>query len=60
MNDLLSDKSVIFFDVGFTIDYPAFGDWMFTNIFNEKSAGRLTRDIDHGAHGWTYEDKKND
>ncbi len=26
MHDLLSDKSVIFFDVGYTIDYPASGD----------------------------------
>jgi putative hydrolase of the HAD superfamily len=35
MHDLLSDKSVIFFDVGYTIDYPASGDWMFTNRFYE-------------------------
>jgi len=35
MNDFLSDKHVIFFDVGYTIDYPASGDWMFTNRFYE-------------------------
>ena len=28
MNGFLSDKQVIFFDVGYTIDYPASGDWM--------------------------------
>ena len=43
MHDLLSDKSVIFFDVGYTIDYPASGDWMFTNLFYEIAGDRLKR-----------------
>ena len=33
MLDLLNDKKVIFFDVGYTLDKPASGDWMFTNQF---------------------------
>ncbi len=41
MLELLSDKSVIFFDVGYTITYPASGDWMFTNRFFEIAADRL-------------------
>ena len=41
MNDFLSDKHVIFFDVGYTIDYPASGDWMFTNRFYELAGERL-------------------
>ena len=41
MLELLSDKKVIFFDVGFTIDYPASGDWMFTNRFYEIAAEGL-------------------
>ena len=28
MNKVLVGKKVIFFDVGYTIDYPASGDWM--------------------------------
>ena len=32
MRDILSEKSVIFFDVGYTIDYPASGDWMLTKL----------------------------
>ena len=43
MLDLLSDKYVIFFDVGYTLDYPASGDWMFTNRFYELAGERLTR-----------------
>jgi putative hydrolase of the HAD superfamily len=43
MHDLLSDKSVIFFDVGYTIDYPASGDWMFTDRFNEIAGERLKK-----------------
>ena len=43
MYNLLSDKSVIFFDVGYTIDYPASGDWVFTNRFYEISADKLNR-----------------
>lgn len=41
MQEILSGKSVIFFDVGYTIDYPASGDWMFTNLFNEIAGNRL-------------------
>ena len=29
----LKEKKVIFFDVGYTLDKPASGDWMFTNRF---------------------------
>ena len=38
---LLSDKKVIFFDVGYTLDMPASGDWMFTNRFLQESGIRL-------------------
>ena len=43
MRELLADKSVIFFDVGYTIDYPASGDWVFTNRFYESAADKLNR-----------------
>ena len=43
MHELLSDKSVIFFDVGYTIDYPASGDWMFTKRFYEIAGERVKR-----------------
>ena len=43
MQELLSDKSVIFFDVGYTIDYPASGDWMFTKKFYGIASDRLNR-----------------
>ena len=43
MRELLSEKSVIFFDVGYTIDYPASGDWMFTKRFYEVAGERLRR-----------------
>ena len=43
MNGFLSDKHVIFFDVGYTIDYPASGDWMFTNRFYEIAGERLKK-----------------
>lgn len=43
MNELLSDKSVLFLDVGYTIDYPASGDWMFTNRFYALAGDRLKR-----------------
>ena len=29
----ICDKKAIFFDVGYTLDRPASGDWMFTNRF---------------------------
>ncbi len=41
MNKVLVGKKVIFFDVGYTIDYPASGDWMFTCKFNEVAGGRI-------------------
>ena len=41
MQKILLDKSVIFFDVGYTIDYPASGDWMFTKRFYEIAGERL-------------------
>lgn len=43
MHELLKDKSVIFFDVGYTIDHPASGDWMFTNRFYEIAGERLEK-----------------
>ena len=51
MLELLSDKSVIFFDVGYTIEYPASGDWMITNKFCELAAERLTRCTDEQIGG---------
>ena len=41
MNVHLPENSVIFFDVGYTIDYPASGDWMFTRRFYELAGKRL-------------------
>ena len=41
MIPILRDKKVIFFDVGYTLDRPASGDWMFTNRFLEEAGGRL-------------------
>ena len=41
MHELLSDKSVLFLDVGYTIDYPASGDWMFTKRFYALAGARL-------------------
>ena len=38
---LLKDKSVIFFDVGYTLVRPASGDWMFTNRFRELGGEKL-------------------
>ena len=38
---LLKDKEVIFFDVGYTLDKPASGDWMFTNRFLELAGKKL-------------------
>lgn len=35
MMNILKNKKVIFFDVGYTLDYPASGDWMIINKFNE-------------------------
>ena len=33
MTELLKTKKAVFFDVGYTLDYPASGDWMLTNKF---------------------------
>ena len=41
MLDLLKDKKVIFFDVGYTLDAPASGDWMFTRRFLELAGEKL-------------------
>ncbi len=41
MLDILRDKKVIFFDVGYTLDMPASGDWMFTNKFLELAGEKL-------------------
>ena len=41
MFNLLKDKRVIFFDVGYTLDAPASGDWMFTNRFLELAGVKL-------------------
>ena len=43
MRELLSDKSVIFFDVGYTIDYPASGDWVFTKLFYKSAADKINQ-----------------
>ena len=37
----LRDKKVIFFDVGYTLDRPASGDWMFTNRFLAEAGDAL-------------------
>ena len=43
----LRDKKVIFFDVGYTLDRPASGDWMLTNRFlKEAGDGLQTRSKD--------------
>lgn len=43
MLDVLKDKKVIFFDVGYTLDYPASGDWMFTKKFYKIVGDKLSR-----------------
>ena len=58
MLNLLKDKEVIFFDVGYTLDAPASGDWMFTNQFlelageklNQRTAAEIQRARDAGLH----------
>jgi len=35
MHEVLYGKKVIFFDVGYTLDYPLSGDWILTNKFYE-------------------------
>lgn len=41
MLDILRDKKVVFFDVGYTLDRPASGDWMFTKQFLELTGEKL-------------------
>lgn len=41
MIQLLQNKKVVFFDVGYTLDMPASGDWMFTNRFLAEAGDRL-------------------
>ena len=43
----LRDKKVIFFDVGYTLDMPASGDWMFTNRFLQEAGNQLKACSDH-------------
>ena len=43
MIEALKDKKFIFFDVGYTLDYPASGDWMFTKKFYEIVGDRLNK-----------------
>ena len=40
---MLKDKKVIFFDVGYTLDYPLSGDWMFTKKFYELVDDKLNK-----------------
>ena len=37
----LENKTVLFFDIGYTLDMPASGDWMFTNLFLQEAGERL-------------------
>ena len=49
----LKDRKVIFFDVGYTLDMPASGDWMFTKKFLEEAGDRLkTLSDEEIGHGW--------
>lgn len=41
LHNILKNKKVIFFDVGYTLDYPASGDWMFTKKFYEVLGDKL-------------------
>ncbi len=41
MIQLLRDKKAVFFDIGYTLDMPASGDWMFTNRFLKEAGSRL-------------------
>lgn len=43
MLEALKDKKLIFFDVGYTLDYPASGDWMFTKKFYRTVGDRLSK-----------------
>lgn len=41
MIEILKTKKAIFFDVGYTLDYPASGDWMLTNKFYKIAGERF-------------------
>lgn len=43
MIELLKRKKVIFFDVGYTLDYPSSGDWIFTEKFHEVAGKRAAQ-----------------
>ena len=43
MIELLKNKKVIFFDVGYTLDYPSSGDWMFTDKFYQLVGDKLNK-----------------
>lgn len=43
MIELLKNRKVIFFDVGYTLDYPLSGDWMFTKKFYELVDDKLNK-----------------
>ena len=46
MHEILKDKSVVFFDAGYTLIYPASGSWLFTNKFNEVAGDRMQQHSD--------------
>lgn len=43
MLNILKDKKVIFFDIGYTMDYPRTGDWMFMNRFMELAGEKIRK-----------------
>ena len=46
MIKLLQDKKVLFFDIGYTLDMPASGDWMFTKLFLQEAGEKLKEHTD--------------
>lgn len=48
MIDILRNKKVILFDVGYTLDAPASGDWMFTKKFLELAGEKLKQRTEAG------------
>lgn len=54
MNKILENKKVIFLDVGYTLDYPASGEWMLTNKFYEIVGDRINgKDHDENPESQT-------
>ena len=41
MIDILKEKKVIFFDVGYTLNYPPSGDWLFTRKCKEMIGEKI-------------------